>query len=90
MKIQIPNDNELKNQLASLKIQYTSDGRIKIESKDDMKKRGLKSPDKADALAIASWMARGEKPEMFIQNPVYKEFYEYKRKQRAVTVADKL
>jgi len=28
-------------------------GRIKIESKDDMRKRGLPSPDWADAMAIA-------------------------------------
>jgi hypothetical protein len=28
-------------------------GRIKIESKDDMRKRGLPSPDRADAMAIA-------------------------------------
>jgi hypothetical protein len=30
-----------------------SRGRIKIESKDDMRKRGLPSPDRADAMAIA-------------------------------------
>ena len=29
-----------------------STGKIKIESKEDMKKRGIKSPDKADALAL--------------------------------------
>jgi hypothetical protein len=28
-------------------------GRIKIESKDDLRKRGLSSPDRADAMAIA-------------------------------------
>ena len=31
-----------------------SRGRIKIESKDDMRKRGLPSRDRADAMAIAS------------------------------------
>jgi hypothetical protein len=31
----------------------TPRGRIKIESKDDMRKRGLPSPDRADAMAIA-------------------------------------
>jgi hypothetical protein len=30
-----------------------SRGRIKIESKDGMRKRGLPSPDRADAMAIA-------------------------------------
>ena len=30
-----------------------SGGRIKIESKDDMRRRGLPSPDRADALVMA-------------------------------------
>jgi phage terminase large subunit len=49
-QISIPNDPELIGQLSALKYKYRSDGRIQIESKEDMKKRGLKSPDKADAL----------------------------------------
>ncbi len=55
-KISLPDDKELVNQLCSIKYSYTRKGKIKIESKDDMKKRGLKSPDRADALAIA-WSA---------------------------------
>ncbi len=31
--------------------QYSGTGKIKLESKKDMKKRGIKSPNKADALA---------------------------------------
>lgn len=53
-KISLPDDKELVNQLCSIKYSYTRKGKIKIESKDEMKKRGLKSPDKADALAIAN------------------------------------
>jgi len=30
-----------------------SSGKIKVESKDDMKKRGLKSPDRADAVCLS-------------------------------------
>lgn len=51
--ISIPDDKELINQLCSRKYGFSRKGRIKIESKDDMKKRGLKSPDRADAVAIA-------------------------------------
>jgi len=51
--IQIPNDEDLMAQLANIKFEYTQKGQIKLESKDDMKKRGLPSPDKADALALA-------------------------------------
>ena len=40
-------------QLGSIKWGIDSRGRIKIESKDDMRKGGLPSPDRADAMAIA-------------------------------------
>jgi len=40
-------------QLGSIKWGIDSRGRIKIESKDEMRKRGLPSPDRADACAIA-------------------------------------
>jgi hypothetical protein len=48
-----PNDDELASQLGSLRFTYDSRGKVKIESKDDMKKRGMPSPDRADALMLA-------------------------------------
>jgi hypothetical protein len=51
--IDIPNDEELISQLSAIKFEYHSDGRIKIESKDKIAKRGLKSPDCAEALMLA-------------------------------------
>lgn len=48
----LPNDDELVAELAAPSYKYTSTGKIKIESKEEMKKRGIKSPDKADALAL--------------------------------------
>jgi hypothetical protein len=48
-----PDDDTLAAQLGSIKGGIDSRGRIKIESKDDMRKRGLPSPDRADAMAIA-------------------------------------
>jgi phage terminase large subunit len=51
--ISIPNDDTLIGQLANIKYGYNSRGQTIIESKDEMKKRGLKSPDMADALALA-------------------------------------
>lgn len=64
-EIKLIDDKELINQLSSIKYSYTSKGQIKIESKDDMKKRGLKSPDKADATAIA-WYCSIKKNEPVI------------------------
>lgn len=51
--IDIPMDKELIDQLSEIRYSYNSRGQLKVESKDKMKKRGLKSPDKADALALA-------------------------------------
>lgn len=48
-----PDDEELAAQLGSVKYKYTSRGQILIESKDDMKKRGLPSPDRADTMMMA-------------------------------------
>lgn len=51
--IVIENDEELIAQLMSLRYRVSSDGRIEIETKDEMRRRGMKSPDRADALAYA-------------------------------------
>lgn len=48
--ISIPNHHVLINELTTVLMKYTETGKIKIESKADMKKRGVKSPDYADAL----------------------------------------
>jgi len=48
----LPNNDELASELAAPQYKYTSSGKIKIESKDEMRKRGIKSPDRADALAL--------------------------------------
>jgi phage terminase large subunit len=49
-----PNDyaQDLVGELSSTKYKIDSSGRIVMESKDDMKKRGLRSPDIADALNL--------------------------------------
>ena len=48
-----PDDDELAAQLCSIKWKPDSRGRVTIEKKEDMEKRGLASPDRADALAEA-------------------------------------
>jgi hypothetical protein len=49
----LPPDDKLRGQLTSIRWKLDSQGRIAIESKDDMAKRGMKSPDEADACAYA-------------------------------------
>lgn len=55
--IQIPVDQKLKAQLTARLFDFTKKGQIQIESKDDMKKRGLPSPDRADMLMCLYYVA---------------------------------
>ncbi len=48
----IPDDHELYNELISPETVPRMDGKIQLESKHDMKGRGLPSPNKADSLAL--------------------------------------
>lgn len=52
LEVQIPDDPSLQKELCGLGYDYNSSGRLVIESKKDAKKRGINSPDKADALAL--------------------------------------
>lgn len=47
----IPNDPDLTTDLTALQYKYRG-GELLIEAKDDAKKRGIKSPDRADSLAL--------------------------------------
>jgi hypothetical protein len=48
----LPNDRQLKADLTGPKQKINSSGAILLESKKDMKSRGLASPDAADAIAV--------------------------------------
>lgn len=52
MPVEIPDSDELQVDLTCLGYSYDSSDRLKIEGKDDAKKRGLLSPDTADALML--------------------------------------
>jgi hypothetical protein len=49
----LPPDSELRDELLSPEVLPRLDGVIVLESKQDMKDRGLPSPNKADALALS-------------------------------------
>jgi phage terminase large subunit len=51
--VSIPAHPDLVAQLSLPLYSYTSTGKIRIESKEDMRRRGVKSPDFADALVYA-------------------------------------
>lgn len=48
--------NELANELASVKYDNDNNGAIKVESKREMKARGVDSPNIADALCISEYL----------------------------------
>lgn len=49
----LPDDKELYDDLINPETVARMDGKIQLESKSDMKQRGLPSPNKADALALS-------------------------------------
>jgi hypothetical protein len=54
-------DSDLMAQLGSIKWELVQGGKIKMESKDDMKKRGLPSPDRADACVMSAINTAGQR-----------------------------
>lgn len=54
----LPDDEDMIGQLSSIKYKITSNGKIQIESKQDRKKRGLISPNRADALMLTFFHVR--------------------------------
>ena len=48
----LPKDESLFSELVSPRYSFSSTGKLKVESKQDMKKRGLPSPDRADAVIL--------------------------------------
>lgn len=48
----LPKDEQLFSELVAPRYSFTSVGKLKVESKQEMKKRGLPSPDRADAVIL--------------------------------------
>ena len=53
LPVQIPDSDELHGELCSLGFKENSSGQLQIESKDELRSRGLPSPDGADALSLS-------------------------------------
>ena len=84
----IPNDSELIAELCGPTYRFTPANKVLLESKDDMKKRGLPSPDKADAVTLtfaAPVIARATRELLQAQNgprPNYNPLERFERQQR--------
>jgi hypothetical protein len=50
--VKLPKDDDLRAELIAPTYAFSSSGKIKVESKSELKKRGMRSPDLADALCL--------------------------------------
>jgi hypothetical protein len=48
----LPKNDDLISELCSVRYTFSSNGKAQVESKDEMRKRGLRSPDLADSLML--------------------------------------
>jgi hypothetical protein len=51
-RFSIPDSDSLQSDLCCVGYKYDSSGRLVLESKQDLKRRGMPSPDEADAMAL--------------------------------------
>lgn len=70
--VRIPNDSALISDLTAPQPKVSSNGRKLLEKKEDMAKRGIRSPDGADALALTFAMPV-ERPENLPLAPAQRE-----------------
>jgi hypothetical protein len=54
----LPDDDDTIAQLSTRKYRVRPDGKVKIESKDEMRARKVASPDRADALGLCFYQPR--------------------------------
>ena len=50
--VKLPRSDDLRAELTGPTYSFTSNGKIKVEGKSEMKRRGMRSPDLADALCL--------------------------------------
>jgi hypothetical protein len=51
-RFSLPDSDSLQADLVSCGYKYNSEGKLVLESKQDMRRRGVPSPDEADAVAL--------------------------------------
>lgn len=67
----LPSDDALQSDLCALTYKFDSKGRYQLERKEDAKKRGVRSPDMADSLALTFYepVAPAYEPETRVYGP---------------------
>jgi len=70
-KVNIPDDSDLIQEIEEMKYFTNKKGKIQIESKDDIKERIGRSPDKADAWVLLVWGLK--KAKKFVKKDKYRD-----------------
>lgn len=85
---ELPNDDALHGDICGLKYTVDSNSRLRIESKADAKKRGVRSPDAADALCLSFALPYTAYEHAHAQNKVTKQLAQnFKQQLNAITKA---
>lgn len=64
-RIELPDDPQLIAELTSRRVKIQPSGKVDLESKEEMRRRGIGSPNKADALALALIESNSNQPFVF-------------------------
>jgi hypothetical protein len=67
----IPNDEEMLTDLCSLQYKFNSNGQYVLEKKEDAKKRGVRSPDIGDAIALTFAELVGHRDMEYLESNSY-------------------
>ena len=67
----LPPDAKLEGELTGPTYSFTASQKIQVESKDDLKKRLKRSPDRADALCLAVWKRRSSGTSSSYTSPMH-------------------
>lgn len=68
LPVQIPDSDEMESDLCSLGFKFRSNGQLLLESKEDLKARGMPSPDLGDALANTFFLGQNAGASEFQSN----------------------
>ena len=75
----VPDDDVLFSQLTTRRCKTNSKGRLQLESKEEMRSRGLESPDRADAFvgAVACGLDMHSFDRHVVRPSIMEEFTDY-------------
>ena len=66
-RLSLPDDRQLESELVAIRFNIKSDKRVYIETKEEMRHRGVKSPNRADAVMLAfAEGGGGAAPDIFL------------------------